>query len=199
MLAGAEPAPDDRLMTEILARRRRRTPKTTIALCALVVAAAAFAGGAEAQKHFGKSGTGSSGTGARGLAAAALSGRNANATRGGFGSLAGAGGGFTSGTVKLIKGSSIYVTDSAGNTVIVHTSPTARVSKTVPSSVKTIRPGTAVTVIGTKRSDGSYTARSITVGAAGGLGGFGGFGGPGGRGGTGGFGSQAPTGFGGKG
>ena len=160
--------PDDELLTEILARRRRRIPSLTIALTALLLVALAFVGGAEAQKHFGKAAGSNAGAG-RGA------GLQAGAFRRGFGGRGGrptgtfpfAGGGATTGTVTLIKGSTLYVTDSAGNTTLVRTSPASRVTKTVASSLKSIRPGSVVTVLGAKAKDGSVTASSISAGNGG--------------------------------
>ncbi len=108
-------APDG-LAGELLARRRKRLPLLTLALIVLAAAAAAFIGGVEAQKHWGKSNTASSGLPS--AAAAAFAGRG---FPGGTSSPAGAGGfpGFgganaTTGTVTLIKGTTIYVTNAAG-------------------------------------------------------------------------------------
>ena len=160
-----QPSTEDELVTEILARRRRRAPRLTVALVLAVVAAAAFVGGAEAQKHLGSS---SSSSGGGGAAAA----RSAFASRFGgsggfrFGGAGGTafpgGGGAMTGTVTLIKGSNLYVTDSSGNTVIVHASA-ARVTQTSTSSLRSIRPGDSVTVVGTQGTGGSYTARSIAL------------------------------------
>jgi hypothetical protein len=65
--------------------------------------------------------------------------------------------------VTLIKGSTLYVTDSSGTTSMVKTSASSRVTKTVTSSVQNIRPGSVVTVVGSQAKDGSYTATSIAV------------------------------------
>jgi len=67
------------------------------------------------------------------------------------------------GTVTLIKGTTLYITDSSGTTSLVKTSAASRVTKTVTSSVKNIKPGSVVTVVGTQAKDGSYTATSISV------------------------------------
>jgi hypothetical protein len=154
---------DNELLTQILARRRRRLPLLTKVLSTLLVVALAFAVGAEVQKHFGKTAAGSTG----GAASAAFGRARAagglptfgGAARGGFG---GAPSG-TSGTVTLIKGSTLYVTDSSGTTNLVKTSATSLVTKTVTSSVKNIRPGSVVTVVGPQAKDGTYTATSIAV------------------------------------
>jgi hypothetical protein len=165
----AVPSADNELLTQILARRRRRLPRMTMALAALLVVGLTFVVGAEVQKHYGKT---AASTGATAGGAAAAFGRAR--TGGGFaggagGAFAGGAGGFggaasgPTGTVTLIKGSTLYVTDSSGTTSIVKTSAASRVTKTVTSSVQTIRPGSVVTVVGAQGKDGSYTATSISV------------------------------------
>jgi len=160
---------DNELLTQILARRKRRLPRLTMALVALLVVALTFVVGAEVQKHYGK--TAAVATGPAGAAAAFGRARAAGGFAGGFGGGGGGapGGGFgaaasgTTGTVTLIKGSTLYVTDSSGTTSLVKTSASSRVTKTVTSSVKSIAPGSVVTVVGPQAKDGSYTATSISV------------------------------------
>jgi hypothetical protein len=157
---------DNELLTQILARRRRHLPLITKALGALLVVALAFVVGAEVQKHYGK--TAASTGASAGGAAAALGRARAAGGLTGFGGAGGAGGfgaaaSGTSGTVTLIKGSTLYVTDSSGNTSLVKTSASSRVTKTVTSSVENILPGSVVTVVGPQAKDGSYTATSISV------------------------------------
>ena len=163
---------DDDFVAEILTRRKRRLPILTAILVLAVAAGGAFIAGAEVQKHYGKSSSsGTSGAGAasafsalasRFRAGGAAAGGAAGGTgRGGF--FGGAGGG-TSGTVTLIKGSTLYVTDSTGTTVLVHTSPASRVTKSVSGTVQTIHPGDTVTVTGTQAKNGSYTAAAIAIG-----------------------------------
>jgi hypothetical protein len=158
---------DNELLTQILARRKRRLPRLTMALAALLVVALTFVVGAEVQKHYGKTAASASGPGAAGAAAFARA--RAGGGFGGGGGGGAAGGGFgaaasgTTGTVTLIKGTTLYVTDSSGTTSLVKTSATSRVTKTVTSSVKNIKPGSVVTVVGTQAKDGSYTATSISV------------------------------------
>jgi hypothetical protein len=160
-------APDG-LAGELLARRRKRLPLLTLALIVLAAAAAAFLGGIEAQKHWGKSSTSSSGLPAAAAAAFASrgfpSGTSSPAGAGAFPGFGGANA--TTGTVTLIKGATLYVTNAAGNTVLVKTSARSRVSKSVSGSVKTIHPGDSVTVTGSQNKDGSISARQVTIGGA---------------------------------
>jgi hypothetical protein len=164
-----QPTAPDGLAAELLARRRKRMPMLTLALIILAAAAAAFIGGIEAQKHWGKSSAASNGIPS--AVAAAFAGRG---FPGGTSSPGGAGGGFpagfggnaTTGTVTLIKGTTLYVTNAAGTTVLVKTSARSRVTKSVSGSVKTIHPGDSVTVTGSQSKDGSISARQVTIGGA---------------------------------
>jgi hypothetical protein len=184
------PAPDERdddveLELEALAlRRRRKLPRVTLVLTLAVVGACAFIGGAEAEKHLGKSSDRAS---TRGAAIAALlggSGSGTSTTTAGALRRSFLGGGATIGTVTAIKGSTLYVTDTSGNTVKVTTSAGSQVSKTVAGTVRDVRPGDAVVVRGTAKKNGDVAADSITLGGA--AAGFGSNGGATGFGGTGG-------------
>lgn len=172
-----EAAPAEGLAAELLARRRKRLPKTTVALVGIAVATVAFIGGIEIQKHFGKGATSSSGipSFARNFAggnfpgASGTSSSNSGTAPPSFGGtssggISGFGGGATSGTVTLIKGSTLYVTTASGNTVQINTSAASRVTKSVSGTVKSIHPGDTVTVIGSQGKTGSVTARQITIG-----------------------------------
>ena len=158
----------DDFVAEILTRRKRRLPILTAILVLAVAAAGAFIAGAEVQKHYGKTSSATSGgTGAASAFSAFASRLRAGGAGpgggGGGGLFAGGAGGGTAGTVTLIKGSSLYVTDATGNTVLVHTSAASRVTKTVSGSVQAIHPGDTVTVTGVQAKNGSYTAAAITI------------------------------------
>jgi hypothetical protein len=153
------------LAGELLARRRKKLPALTAALALAVAIAAGAIGGVEAQKHWGAS----SAVATPGAGFAARFGARPGGAAGGFagaGGFPGAGGagGATTGTVTLIKGSTLYVTDATGNTVLVHTSAASAVQKTVSGTLKTVHPGDAVTVTGSQNKDGSYSAQKITIG-----------------------------------
>jgi hypothetical protein len=156
------------LAAELLARRRKKLSALTAALVLAVAIALGLVGGVEAQKHWGASTTaaatgrpgGFAGFAGRGGAAAGGAGVGGFA---GFGGAAG-GGSATNGTVTLIKGATLYVTDATGNTVLVHTTAKSTVKKSVTATTKTIHPGDSVSVTGTQNKDGSYSAQAITIG-----------------------------------
>jgi len=203
---------DDVDAEQLVLPAKRRLPMLTAVLAVALLAAGAFIVGAEVQKHWGASSSGS-GAGASSFASrfggAGRTGTTTGTTTGSGSTRAGAfgalaGGGATIGTVSVIKGSTLYVTDTSGNTVKVVTSPGSTVSKTVTTNVKAIRPGDTVVVRGTTGKNGNVTAQSITLGSGGAGSLFGGFGGRGsgsGSGGASGFGGGSSgggaTGFGG--
>ncbi|WP_329134372.1 hypothetical protein OG552_18790 [Streptomyces sp. NBC_01476] len=202
----AEP-PDARdISAELAAPPRRKLPWLTLILAACVVAAGAFSAGALVEKHQGggsgsnpfaalasaRGGTGTgTGTGGRtfgGFGGGASAGTGTG-TGTGTGSGTGAAGGVTFGTVKLVDGSTIYVTDAQGNIVKVTTGGSTKVSETKEGKVSDLKAGQTVTVRGTAGSNGDIAATTVTQGSipAGGFGGFGGQGAGGtGAGGTGG-------------
>lgn len=199
----SQPYPDDADDEPLELPASRRLPPLTALLGLGLLIAAAFIGGVQVQKHWG--GSSSSASGSLGAAAARFAAAGTGATTGtgtggtrsgsGAGGLPSfAGGGATIGTVTVIKGSTLYVTDTNGNTVKVVTSPRSTVTKTVTTNAKAIHPGDTVVVRGTTAKNGSVTAQSITLGSAGATGGL--FGGGGGASGFGGGGSGA-SGFGG--
>ena len=138
-----------------------------LALLGVLLIACGFIGGVLIEKGETSSSTGSG-------AAASLASRF-RALRGGTGSTAtggsaGASSGFvrpTAGTVAYLAGSTLYVTNSEGNTVKVNTSVATSVTETVKTKVKSIHPGETVTVTGATGSNGAVSAESISVGSSG--------------------------------
>jgi hypothetical protein len=175
--------------------------RSTKLLLVLVVAAAAFAGGVFAQRDWGvtSSNGGSGATRAGGRTGAAAQ------RLGGFGGGSGAartgaagrafGGGATVGQVSYLKGTTLYVTDTSGNTVKVKVPKGTPVTKSVTAGIGSVRPGDTVVVRGSTAANGTVTAQSVSVGGAGLTGGAGDFGGGGA---TGFGGSGSATGFGGS-
>jgi len=131
----------------------------------------------------------------RGAGGAASS--SASGASGAGSAFGGGAGGATIGQVAFIEGSTLYVTDSTGNTVRVRTSAASAVTRTVSRTVHSIHPGEQVIISGTAAADGTVTAATIRVGAtsSGGLAGLFG-GGTGTRSGTGTGTTAAPSLFG---
>jgi hypothetical protein len=185
-----EPAEQDEWLDEPeqLPRRPRRRLLTPVplALLAALLVTCGFIGGVLVQKGQGAtaatSGAGASGGFASRLAAlkGAAPGAGAGATggagsaggsgsRGGAGAFpgfGGSGGDVTTGEVAYVRGDTLYVTDSQGNTVKVNASAAAKVTKTVSTKAKSIHPGSTVVVLGSKAGDGSISATSISVSSA---------------------------------
>ena len=177
----AEP-PDARdIAAELAAPPRRKLPWLSLLLAAGVIAAGSFAGGALVEKNNGggsssaasafaklRSGAGASGAGGFSRGGATGSGTGAAGGAGGFGGGFGGGaaGGATTGTVKLVDGSTIYVTNSSGNIVKVTTGGSTTVSIAKSGTVSQIQPGQTVTVRGTTDSSGDVAATSVTEGGS---------------------------------
>lgn len=153
-------------------KRRVQLRIPTVVFCVLLFIAAGLWGGASLQKAQGGSTT-------SGLAGA----RAAFGRTGGAASLFGSSSTATTGTVTDIIGNTLYVTDSSGNLVKVSLSSSATVTRNATSSLSGLKPGDSVTVQGTKVTNGSMTASSVSATAKG-VTPSGGFGGAGGAGGT---------------
>jgi hypothetical protein len=173
----AEPGPE----TETTVPRRARRQffnRRTAALGALITCAIGFYAGIRLEKgqlsnsssalgtggggraaqaaRFGRGGTtGAAGAaGAGGAAAVGFAGR--------FGGGAAGGAGASVGTVSSVKGKTIYVTDTSGNTVKVNVAPSTKITKNQSVSRHAIRPGDTIIVTGGSGSGGSTTAATIT-------------------------------------
>ncbi len=66
------------------------------------------------------------------------------------------------GTVTEVKGSTLYVTNSAGNLVVVTLTPTTTVTRNAKTTISGLEPGDTVIVQGTKSSTGTVTATSVS-------------------------------------
>ncbi len=132
---------------------RLRVP--TLVLLALLIAAGAFWGGAAAQRSQGTAG-GGSGLGRR-LAAADLARR----------ALGGGAGPTASGIVTVIEGRTLYLTGANGAIVKVVLGASTTIARDAGVTQSALRPGDTVVVEGTKASDGTVTAASVSATAAG--------------------------------
>jgi hypothetical protein len=148
----------------------------TLVLGAVALLVGGFLGGAQVQKHWGTAATTSN-------RAAGFGNFNRNAAGGGYPGAAGGagrtGGGFgtgagaapsaaaaaaTTGTVKLVDGTTIYVQTASGDLITVRTTGKTTVQTATKSSVKDVKAGQTVTVQGPAGTDGTVTATSVTAG-----------------------------------
>jgi len=134
--------------------------KWSAGLMALALAAVGFWVGIDVEK--GK--TSSSGSSALASAAAGTGSKTGRPTGGagapaGFGGAAAAG---TSGTVSSIDGNTIYLKDSAGNTVKVKLARGTTITKSEKVANRKLYPGDEVVVAGKTATDGNVTATSVT-------------------------------------
>jgi hypothetical protein len=162
--------------------RRRLLAPIPLALLAVLLIACGFIGGVLVQK--GQGGTASPGGGASGFpslsalkgslpagAPGGTSSSGGSGAKGGAGAFpglagAGSGGGVTTGEVAYVRGNTLYVTDSQGNTVKVSAAAGVKVTKTVSTKASSIHPGATVVVLGSKAKNGSISASSISVSSA---------------------------------
>jgi hypothetical protein len=144
---------------------RRWTSRTTLALSGLVLLIGGFVGGAQVQKHWGTAANTSSNRpgvvlpSGNPFAGGNFGGRGGSGGNGGNATSAAAG---TTGTVKLVDGTTVYLTTPDGQTVIVKTTPSTTVNVNQPGALKDLTPGATVTIQGQTASDGSVNATSIT-------------------------------------
>ncbi|HXD67616.1 MAG TPA: hypothetical protein VNV17_23520 [Solirubrobacteraceae bacterium] len=173
--------------TEAPVRRRARRQffnRRTAALGALITCAIGFYAGIRVEKgQLSSSGSTLGATAGGGGARAALAARFARggsagasgaagasggaaaggAAAGGFaGRLGGGAAGASFGTVASVKGKTIYVTDTSGNTVKVKVTPSTTITKNQSVSRHAIRPGDTIIVTGGSGSGGATTAATIT-------------------------------------
>jgi hypothetical protein len=108
--------------------------------------------------------TGGAASGGAGSAGGGFAGGAGGGIAGRFGAAAG---GATIGEVSYLSGSTLYVTDTEGNTIKVTTSPASTITKTVKTDVHGIHPGETVVVRGAKGSNGALSAETVSVSASG--------------------------------
>jgi len=162
---GEDPFDDD-LTGQLKARTPLKlTSRTTLALSGVVLVVAGFIGGVLVQKNFGTTTTPAA---ANNRAGAFANGGGGAGTGGGGTGTGGAGGGAagrsaTTGTVKFIDGTTIYLTGSDGSTITVKTSSTTAVRVQQTGTAKDIPVGATVVVQGTADADGIITATQVTA------------------------------------
>jgi hypothetical protein len=164
--------------------RSRLLRPMTVLLFAALTASAGFLGGVLIEKHQLPSTTSSVSARLAAGSATAATGAGRGATTGGSGAAAtGAGRGATGasgavvGQVSTVAGSTLYVTDSSGNTIKVTTS-TAQITKTQSTTITAhgVHAGDSVVIEGKAAASGTVAATAVrdsgTTGSAGGVNGL---------------------------
>lgn len=174
----ADDAFDDDLEEQLnaLAPRPAAT-RATLALAGVVLAVAGFLGGVFVQKNYGSTTTNASTAGASGNRAAGygngggmpgnmpsgFTGRQGQNGASQSAGAQGASGSTTTGKVKMVDGTTVYIETSDGQVITVKTSTSTTVQSTQISTVKDLTVGSQVTVEGTT-ADGTITASKVTKG-----------------------------------
>jgi hypothetical protein len=146
-------------------RKGIRMSVPTVVLLALLIAAGGIWGGAALQRSEGTSSGSSPASSLASLFRGARGGTGAGLFSGT--GAPGASGGATTGTVTEVSGSTLYVTNASGALVKVTVGPTATVDRNAASSLGALQVGDTVVVEGTKASNGSVTATSVSATGAG--------------------------------
>jgi len=145
-----------------IARRSPSATRLTVGLLVMLAVSAGFLGGVLIQKQAGTSASTAATAGGFGALARQFGG--ATGAAGAAGGAAGRGGfgGATTGQIKLIDGTNVYVVDAQGNTVKVATTPSSTISTAQPTTITALKLGDNVVVRGTTGADGTVTATSLT-------------------------------------
>jgi hypothetical protein len=155
-----DPFSDD-LAERLAALAPRPVGRTTDALVGLVVLVAGFVGGVLVQKTFGPAPSTGRGNLATNLPAGGpLGGPGGQADQGDRGDASGS---TTTGTVKLVDGTTVYITLSNGEVATVRTSDRATVAVQESVGLSDLEVGQTVSVRGAAGSDGVITATEVTA------------------------------------
>jgi hypothetical protein len=159
-----EPVENDDLAAELEKRAPRGVPgRTTLVLAGAVLVVAGFLGGVLVQKNYGTGAADNGGAAALGNAIAARQ-SGGNAFPGGTGGGGGTGArNATTGTVKLVDGTTLYITTVDGETVTVKTSGTTTVRTEQTTALADVPVGATVSIQGTTGTDGVVAATQVTV------------------------------------
>ncbi|MHB1739783.1 MAG: hypothetical protein ACYCXA_09970 [Actinomycetes bacterium] len=147
--------------------RRRGTHRSTLTLAATALVAAGFAGGAYADQQLGHAPATTAATTRRfaggGFAGAGFAGGGPAGT--GTGASGAGGARLTTGTIRLVDGTSVYVQTATGSLVKVTTTATTTVVVSKAATVGSLRAGERVVVLGSTTGQGTVTADQITQGS----------------------------------
>jgi hypothetical protein len=162
------PAPDQNDFAAELAKAapRRWWNRGTLVLGAVALMLGGFLGGLQVQKHYG---TGTTAATARPGAGAGVGARGGFPGGGAFGggaaptaAASAAAAAPTTGTVKLVNGTTLYVETADGTVVTVRTSGRTTVQSATKGKLKDVKAGDTVSVQGAADTEGTVTATTVT-------------------------------------
>jgi Cu/Ag efflux protein CusF len=149
---------DDDLAERVAALAPRPVPRTTIALVGLVVLVGGFVGGILVQKSYGQPApTAAANNFPANLPAGGAFPGQAGQVRGNQSTSA------TTGTVKLVDGTTVYLTLANGDIATVKTSDSTAVAVQQSAALKDLEVGQTVTVQGSAGTDGIISATRVTA------------------------------------
>lgn len=158
---------DDLAVGLARAERKPWLTRSTMVLGAAVLVLAGFLGGIEVQKANAPAASAANPGAGRGTG---YGGRGFGAGAGGFGSGQFPQGGTqtapaaTTGKIKLVDGSTVYIETADGDVITVKTTGTTKVTSSTATKLASLKPGASVTVQGQTGADGTVTATSVTAG-----------------------------------
>ena len=159
----AMPDTDDADFAEV--PPKRRVPLLTKGLIVGILMVLAFGGGVMIQKqHDAGSASATSGfpSFAGGIPAGAGAGGGGASNGGASGGSTAASGPVVVGTVVGVAGTDVTVKDLGGSTHVVHVSATTGLATTSVDWSTSLKPGTTVSINGTKADDGTISATTVT-------------------------------------
>lgn len=158
---------------ELIAKQQRGPlPKSTKIILSIMLLVVMFFAGSFAQQHLGAS-TSAVGSGFSGGSFAGLRGQGGGSGFGGGTATAGSSGaaggfmpaGVTTGTITLVDGNHVYVTDATGQVIKVNVSGTTNITVSSKATAAQLKTGQQVLVRGDTAVDGTVTATSVTQGS----------------------------------
>jgi len=159
---------DDLAIGLARAERKPWLTRSTLALGGLVLVTAGFIGGLQAGGGTQAAANGAAATSGRG--GYGMAGMGGYGMPGGFGQQAGQTGGqtgtarnATTGKIKLVDGSTVYVELTDGTVVTVKVNDTTKVQSSSTITLKDLKAGASVTIQGQTGTDGTITAGTITA------------------------------------
>jgi hypothetical protein len=162
----SDPFADD--LSSQLTAARPWFNRGTVVLFALALLVGGFVGGVQVEKHFGSSSAASTAADRRaalqGLLGGGFNRRSASAAPSSPSSATSPAAASSSGTIKLVDGTTVYVSLDSGDVLTVRTSSSTKVTVGSATKVSQLKVGQKITVTGPTDSSGNVTATSITAG-----------------------------------